>query len=41
LSFATVPELLASAEDRFGDAPTIITMAKDSLRKAYGHPSTD
>ncbi len=34
MSFATVPELLASAERRFGDAPAIITMERsESFRE--------
>ena len=41
MSFATVPELLESAEHRFGDAPAIITtndrVAKESLRQEFGH----
>ncbi|TMF94433.1 MAG: hypothetical protein E6I10_11555 [Chloroflexi bacterium] len=34
LSFATVPELLASAEQRFGDAPAIVTVdGSESFRE--------
>jgi crotonobetaine/carnitine-CoA ligase len=34
LSFATVPELLASAEERFGDAPAIVTRERsESFRE--------
>jgi carnitine-CoA ligase len=34
LSFATVPELLASAEERFGDAPAIVTTERsESFRE--------
>ena len=34
MSFATVPELLASAEQRFGDAPAIVTVdGSESFRE--------